>query len=90
MDIRDSFDESFSQSKEWVSPADRNQEQAQEEPGQVYEVVTDERSWAEIRSLGGWAAVKDMRKGKAFQKSDERILGGFLGTFRCAGVGAQF
>jgi putative transposase len=28
-----------------------------------------------IRSLGGWTAVKAMRKAKAFQKSDERILG---------------
>jgi REP-associated tyrosine transposase len=28
-----------------------------------------------IRSLGGWAAVRDMRRAKAFQKSDERILG---------------
>lgn len=28
-----------------------------------------------IRSVGGWAAVKDMRRAKAFQKSDERILG---------------
>ena len=28
-----------------------------------------------IRSLGGWAAVKSMRKAKMFEKSDERILG---------------
>ena len=28
-----------------------------------------------IRSAGGWAAVKSMRKAKMFQKSDERILG---------------
>jgi len=28
-----------------------------------------------IRSAGGWAAVKAMRKAKIFQKSDERILG---------------
>ena len=29
-----------------------------------------------IRSHGGWAAVKAMRRAKEFQKSDERILGG--------------
>ena len=29
-----------------------------------------------IRSHGGWAAVKAMRRAKIFQKSDERILGG--------------
>jgi putative transposase len=28
-----------------------------------------------IRSMGGWEAVKSMRKAKAFEKSDERILG---------------
>ena len=28
-----------------------------------------------IRSMGGWAAVKSMRKAKIFEKSDERILG---------------
>jgi putative transposase len=28
-----------------------------------------------IRSMGGWAAVKAMRKVKIFEKSDERILG---------------
>jgi len=28
-----------------------------------------------IRSHGGWAAVKQMRKAKMFEKSDERILG---------------
>ena len=28
-----------------------------------------------IRSMGGWAAVKSMRKAKMFEKSDERILG---------------
>jgi putative transposase len=28
-----------------------------------------------IRSMGGWAAVKAMRKAKMFEKSDERILG---------------
>jgi putative transposase len=28
-----------------------------------------------IRSMGGWAAVKLMRKSKMFEKSDERILG---------------
>ncbi len=28
-----------------------------------------------IRSMGGWAAVKSMRKAKMFKKSDERILG---------------
>jgi len=28
-----------------------------------------------IRSMGGWAAVKSMRKAKLFEKSDERILG---------------
>jgi len=28
-----------------------------------------------IRSAGGWAAVKMLRKAKAFQKGDERILG---------------
>lgn len=28
-----------------------------------------------IRSSGGWAAVKAMRRAKLFQKSDERILG---------------
>jgi len=28
-----------------------------------------------IRSMGGWAAVKAMRKAKIFEKSDERILG---------------
>jgi putative transposase len=28
-----------------------------------------------IRSSGGWSAVKEMRKAKIFQKSDERILG---------------
>ncbi len=28
-----------------------------------------------IRSMGGWAAVKSMRKAKMFAKSDERILG---------------
>ncbi len=29
-----------------------------------------------IRSHGGWAAVKHMRRAKMFEKSDERILGG--------------
>jgi putative transposase len=29
-----------------------------------------------IRSAGGWAAVKALRKSDAFQKGDERILGG--------------
>lgn len=28
-----------------------------------------------IRSAGGWAAVKMLRKAKAFQKGDKRILG---------------
>jgi hypothetical protein len=28
-----------------------------------------------IRSHGGWAAVKQMRRAKMFEKSDERILG---------------
>jgi hypothetical protein len=28
-----------------------------------------------IRSIGGWATVKGMRKAKLFEKSDERILG---------------
>lgn len=28
-----------------------------------------------IRSVGGWAAVRELRKAKAFQKGDERILG---------------
>lgn len=28
-----------------------------------------------VRSAGGWAAVKALRKGKIFQKGDERILG---------------
>jgi putative transposase len=28
-----------------------------------------------IRSMGGWQAVKSMRKAKMFEKSDERILG---------------
>ncbi len=28
-----------------------------------------------IRSMGGWEAVKSMRKAKMFEKSDERILG---------------
>lgn len=28
-----------------------------------------------IRSMGGWAAVKAMRRAKIFEKSDERILG---------------
>ena len=28
-----------------------------------------------VRSSGGWSAVKEMRKAKMFQKSDERILG---------------
>jgi REP element-mobilizing transposase RayT len=28
-----------------------------------------------IRSMGGWQAVKSMRKAKLFEKSDERILG---------------
>jgi len=28
-----------------------------------------------VRSLGGWAAVKALRKADAFQKGDERILG---------------
>lgn len=28
-----------------------------------------------IRSMGGWAAVRSMRKAKVFEKSDERILG---------------
>ncbi len=28
-----------------------------------------------IRSMGGWTAVKSMRKAKMFEKSDERILG---------------
>jgi putative transposase len=28
-----------------------------------------------IRSMGGWSAVKSMRKGDALQKGDERILG---------------
>ena len=28
-----------------------------------------------IRSMGGWEAVKSMRKAKLFEKSDERILG---------------
>ena len=28
-----------------------------------------------IRSIGGWAVVKSMRKAKMFEKSDERILG---------------
>jgi putative transposase len=28
-----------------------------------------------IRSMGGWQAVKSMRKAKIFEKSDERILG---------------
>ena len=28
-----------------------------------------------VRSSGGWSAVKEMRKAKIFQKSDERILG---------------
>ncbi len=28
-----------------------------------------------IRSMGGWAVVKSMRKAKMFEKSDERILG---------------
>jgi putative transposase len=28
-----------------------------------------------IRSMGGWQAVKSMRKAKVFEKSDERILG---------------
>jgi putative transposase len=28
-----------------------------------------------IRSSGGWSALKEMRKAKIFQKSDERILG---------------
>ena len=28
-----------------------------------------------VRSVGGWAAVKMLRKSKLFQKSDERILG---------------
>jgi hypothetical protein len=27
------------------------------------------------RSMGGWAAVKSMRKANIFEKSDERILG---------------
>ena len=28
-----------------------------------------------VRSMGGWAVVKSMRKAKIFEKSDERILG---------------
>ncbi len=28
-----------------------------------------------FRSTGGWAAVKELRATKKFQKSDERILG---------------
>ena len=28
-----------------------------------------------IRSMGGWAAVKSMRKARMFEKSDGRILG---------------
>ncbi len=28
-----------------------------------------------IRSTGGWAALKELRAAKQFQKSDERILG---------------
>jgi REP element-mobilizing transposase RayT len=28
-----------------------------------------------VRSAGGWTAVKELRKAKAFQKGDERILG---------------
>jgi len=28
-----------------------------------------------IRSVGGWAAAKALRKANAFQKGDERILG---------------